>query len=112
LAELQQQNQGENDKSKDDAAARQTEMKNSILSQVLDQKARARLNTVAAAKPEKAQMVENMLVNMARMGQIQGKLGEDELKNLLEQLSEKTKKKTTVKFDRRRVDLDDDDEDY
>ena len=104
------------------------EMKNSILTQVLDQSARARckfnlktvaifgfdlsfeiVNTLRIAKPEKAAMVENSLVNMARRGQIGGQLGEAQLKGLLEQFSEQTKQETTVKFDRRRAALDDDD---
>jgi len=88
------------------------QMKNQMLSQILDQQARARLNTLMVAKPEKAQMVENMLINMARMGQLRGKLGEEEFKGLLEQVNEKTQKTTKVKFDRRRTNLSDDDEDY
>lgn len=68
------------------------------------------VNTIRIAKPEKAAMVENLLVNMARRGQIGGQLGEAELKGLLEQVSEQTKQETTVKFDRRRAALDDDDE--
>lgn len=91
---------------------RQAEMKNSILSQVLDQQARARLNTIALAKPEKAKMVEGMLIQMAQTGQIQGKLGEAQLKSLLEQVTQKTQKTTTVKYDRRRAALDSDDDDY
>lgn len=49
------------------------------------------------AKPEKGQMVESMLINMARSGQIRGKLGETQLIGLLEQVSEKTKQTTKVK---------------
>lgn len=66
------------------------------------------MNTIRIAKPEKAAMVENMLVQMARRGQLGGQLGEDELKSLLEKVSEQTKQETTVKFDRRRAALDDD----
>lgn len=114
LAELQKQQNAPSHKDKDDvenAQSRETEMRNSILSQVLSQTARARLNTIATAKPEKAKMVENMLMNMARMGQIQGKLDEEELIGVLERVSEQTQRKTTVKFDRRRAALDDDDGD-
>ncbi|XP_034339152.1 programmed cell death protein 5-like [Crassostrea angulata] len=93
----------------EEKARQMTEMKNSILSQVLDQQARARLNTIAVAKPEKAKMVENMLCQMAQSGQIQNKIGEQQLKSLLERVSEQTAKKTTVKFKRRG--LDDSDED-
>lgn len=57
-------------------------------------------------------MVESMLCQMAQTGQIMGKLGEDQFKNLLEQVNQKTQKQTTVKFDRRRAALDSDEEDY
>ena len=53
-------------------------------------------------------MVENMLVQMAQRGQLGGQLGEDELRGLLEKVSEQFKQETTVKFDRRRAALDDD----
>ncbi|ODM93001.1 Programmed cell death protein 5 [Orchesella cincta] len=51
---------------------RQEEFKNQVLNQILDQQARARLSTLSLAKPEKAQAVEGMLINMARMGRIGG----------------------------------------
>ena len=84
--------------------------KNSILSQVLDQAARARLNTLMLAKPEKGQMVESMILRMATSGQIGGRMSENEFKGILEQISEKTKATTTVKFDRRRAAMDPDDD--
>jgi len=86
------------------------DMKNSILSQILDQKARARLNTLMVAKPDKGRQMEAMICQMAQTGQIGNKLGEEELINLLERFnSSKTSGK--VKFDRRRAALDSDDED-
>ncbi|XP_074645647.1 programmed cell death protein 5-like [Tubulanus polymorphus] len=91
------------------AMNKEREMKNSILSQVLDQKARARLNSIALVKPEKAAMVENAIISMARTGQIGGKLDEPSLIGILEQFNEKTNKTTTVKFERRRVFDEDDD---
>lgn len=115
MAELQNQHGGNNQMSKEDMQqkkAQQEEMKNSILSQILDQSARARLNTIAVAKPDKAKMVENMLCQMATSGQIPGKLTEAHLISLLEQVSEQTKRSTTVKFDRRRINMDDSDDDY
>ncbi|KAJ8983300.1 hypothetical protein NQ317_019857 [Molorchus minor] len=98
-------------KYKDEQAAVQ-DAKNSILSQILDQPARARLNTLLLGKPEKGQMVENMLIRMAQTGQICTKIGERELIGLLENVSSQTKPKTSIKFDRRRAALDDDDNDY
>ncbi|XP_076353331.1 programmed cell death 5 isoform X2 [Tachypleus tridentatus] len=104
MAELQEQygvtQGGKNERNanqEQEQKAKEEEMRNYILSQVLTQEARARLSTLAAAKPEKSKMVEDMLINMARTGQIQGKLVENEFKNLLEKVSEHTTKKTTVK---------------
>uniref|UniRef100_A0A2C9K379 Programmed cell death protein 5 n=1 Tax=Biomphalaria glabrata TaxID=6526 RepID=A0A2C9K379_BIOGL len=89
MAELQsQQGHGDGAKTQAEQQARENEMKNVILGQVLDQSARARLNTIAIAKPEKARMVENLIIQMARTGQLQGqKLSEAQLKDLLEQVS-------------------------
>ena len=42
-------------------------------------------------------MVEELIVNMARRGQLPGKLGEQELIGLLESVSQQTKKTTSVK---------------
>lgn len=102
----------EEQQNKAEQQQRQEEMKNSILVQVLDQAARARLNSIALVKPEKAKMVENMLCQMATQGQLPGKIGESQLKDLLTQVSAQASKKTTVKFDRRRAFDSDDDDDF
>lgn len=70
------------------------------------------VSSIALVKPERAQQVEGMLIQMAQTGQLTGKLGEAELVGLLEKISNHTQKKTTVKFDRRRIDLDDSDDDF
>ncbi|VDM43448.1 unnamed protein product [Toxocara canis] len=80
------------------AAEQQENMKNSILHQVLDQSAMARLSNLRAAKPEKAAIVENTIIQMARMGQIASKMSDEALKELLDRISEKTHKTTTVKL--------------
>jgi programmed cell death protein 5 len=48
-------------------------------------------------KPEKGRLVENMLLQMAHRGQIMSKLGESELINILEKVSEQMQHNTTVK---------------
>ncbi|XP_058796233.1 programmed cell death protein 5 [Phymastichus coffea] len=116
LAQLQSQyKQGDNANNQQAAVEKQQQMqdmRNSILSQCLDQAARARLNTLSLGKPEKGKMVENMIIAMAQRGQIPGKLGEPELINILESINKQTNKSTpTVKFDRRRAALDSDDDD-
>ncbi|XP_074595353.1 programmed cell death 5 isoform X2 [Brevipalpus obovatus] len=81
LAELQQQQGDVNKISPEDRQKlqkereeKEEEMRHSILSHVLSQEARARLNTIKAAKPEKAKMVEDILINNARMGHIGGQV--------------------------------------
>uniref|UniRef100_A0A224XWD0 Putative programmed cell death protein n=1 Tax=Panstrongylus lignarius TaxID=156445 RepID=A0A224XWD0_9HEMI len=86
------------------------DMKNNMLAQILDQDARARLNTIKVAKPDRGQMLEDMLIQMAQRGQIISKMSENELKGILERVSVQMQKKTVVKFDRRRTVLDSDDE--
>ncbi|KAM0727166.1 Programmed cell death protein 5 [Formica fusca] len=113
LMQLQSQYKGnnvDNKQSMEERMQRMEEMKHTILTQVLDQSARARLNTLCLGKPEKGKMVEEMILNMAQNQQLPGKLGEKQLINLLESLNQQTQKKTTVKFDRRRAALDSDDD--
>ncbi|XP_051168865.1 programmed cell death protein 5 [Leptopilina boulardi] len=113
MAQLQSQFKGNepgNQQANEEKRQQLEDMKNVILSQVLDQSARARLNTLSLGKPEKGRMIEEMIVNMAKRGQLPGKLGEQELIGLLESVSEQTKKTTTIKFDRRRAALDSDDD--
>lgn len=69
------------------------------------------MNSIALVKPERAEHVEAMLIQMAQTGQINGKVGEAQLVDLLEKVSSHSQK-TTVKFDRRRLNLDDSDDDF
>ncbi len=78
LAELQQQQQAgqqrpmgmdQNDRnSAEEQRQKQEDMRNTMLSSLLTQEARARLNTIALAKPEKGRMVEDILIQNARRG--------------------------------------------
>jgi len=113
MAEMQAQmgggGQAEQQQKQEERQKQMEDMKNGILSQVLDQKARARLNTLMVAKPEKGRQMEAMICQMAQTGQIGGKLGEDELINLLERFNS-NKSTSKVKFDRRRAALDSDED--
>ncbi|XP_076035989.1 programmed cell death 5 [Oratosquilla oratoria] len=100
-----------NPEKQEEAMRQQQQAMNSILNQVLDQQARARLNTIMLAKPEKGKKIETMVLQMATSGQIGGKLSENDLIGLLERVSAQMQKTTTVKFDRRRAALDSDDDD-
>ncbi|CAF1496925.1 unnamed protein product [Adineta ricciae] len=115
LAELQQQQQQQSGRSANNQNAaeeqrqQQEDMRNAMLSSLLTQEARARLNTIALTKPEKGRMVEDILIQNARRGAFgNGKVSEDQLIGLLEQVSKATEKTTKVNFDRRRAALDSD----
>ncbi|KAM9825093.1 programmed cell death protein 5 [Syngnathus typhle] len=112
MAELQAKH-GNSSKNQqgEEAKQRETEMRNSILSQILDQSARARLNSLALVKPEKARSVENYLIQMAQYGSLAGKISDSGLIEILEKVSKQTEKKTTVTFNRRRVMDSDEEED-
>nr|XP_040135285.1 programmed cell death protein 5 isoform X1 [Ictidomys tridecemlineatus] len=105
-------NQDPSDAAQQEAKHREAEMRNSILAQVLDQSARARLSNLALVKPEKTKAVENYLIQLARYGQLNGKVSEQGLIEILEKVSQQTEKKTTVKFNRRKVMDSDEDDDY
>uniref|UniRef100_A0A3Q2Q135 Programmed cell death protein 5 n=1 Tax=Fundulus heteroclitus TaxID=8078 RepID=A0A3Q2Q135_FUNHE len=97
MAELQTKHaDASNNQQGEEAKQRETEMRNSILAQVLDQSARARLSNLALVKPEKANAVENYLIQMARFGKLGGKITESGLIEILEKVSQQTEKKTTV----------------
>ncbi|KAF6722680.1 Programmed cell death protein 5 [Oryzias melastigma] len=110
MAELQAKHGDASNNQQEEAKQRETDMRNSILAQVLDQSARARLSNLALVKPDKANAVENYLIQMARFGKLGGKISESGLIEILEKVSQQTEKKTTVTFNRRRV-MDSDDED-
>ncbi|KAM4597313.1 programmed cell death protein 5 [Fundulus diaphanus] len=113
MAELQTKHaDASNNQQGEEAKQRETEMRNSILAQVLDQSARARLSNLALVKPEKANAVENYLIQMARFGKLGGKITESGLIEILEKVSQQTEKKTTVTFNRRKVMDSDDEDDY
>ncbi|PAA68644.1 hypothetical protein BOX15_Mlig021263g1, partial [Macrostomum lignano] len=105
--------QAEQQRQRQEEEKQRAEMKNVMLSQILDQAARARLNTLAMTKPEKAALVEQRLIAMARSGQIADKVSEEQLKQILESAGGSgSSKSVNVKFDRRRAAIDSDDDDY
>lgn len=102
---------GDQEKQRQEQQAKEAEMRNNILSAVLTQEARARLATLGAAKPDRARMVENIIIQNTRMGAIRGKVDENSLKGLLEKVNDQTKRETKVQYERRRVFDDSDEED-
>jgi programmed cell death protein 5 len=47
-------------------------------------------------KPEKCKAVEDLLIRMARSGQLRGKVGEKQLIDLLEQINQQQQQETKI----------------
>jgi DNA-binding TFAR19-related protein len=65
--------------------------KNAILRQHLTDGARKRLNTVKMSKPEAGEKVEQQVVALAQSGRLQDKIDEDQMKELLRELTPDSK---------------------
>ncbi|KCV67738.1 hypothetical protein H696_05847 [Fonticula alba] len=81
-----------------------------MIHQILTPDARERLNRIAVVRPDKARGVEDLLVKMAQSGRLGGRVSEQQLVGMLEQISEQTgsTRETKIKFSRRGDDDDDD----
>eukprot|EP00211_Chloroparvula_japonica_P013332 CAMPEP_0119144440 /NCGR_PEP_ID=MMETSP1310-20130426/35853_1 /TAXON_ID=464262 /ORGANISM="Genus nov. species nov., Strain RCC2339" /LENGTH=121 /DNA_ID=CAMNT_0007136179 /DNA_START=52 /DNA_END=417 /DNA_ORIENTATION=- len=82
-----------------------------VLMQLLQPDAKARLARIALVKPEKARMVEDIILQAARSGALREKVDEHYLKGLLEKVADQ-EEKTTVVIKRRTFFDDEDDEDF
>lgn len=79
----------------------QEEQRSNLLIQILDAQARQRLNRICLVKPEKSRFIEDNLIQMVRRGQIRGKINEEQLVQLLDQISQQEQSnqpKITVRF--------------
>lgn len=68
-----------------------------LLKQVLDEKAMERLSNVKLVKKELYLLAAQNLIYLAKKGEIEGKLNDSQLKQLLERLSAGTKKEIRIK---------------
>ena len=91
MEQLKEQ-QGEGDAEAQQAAQEQAEaQKKAILRQHLTDGARKRLNTVKMSKPEVGEQVEQQIVALAQSGRIQGRIDEEKMKQLLQELTPDSK---------------------
>ena len=82
-----------------------------MLKQILSSEASERLNNVKLVKPEKARQVESYIIEAAKSGRLGEKVTEDQVKELLQQVSKQTEKRTKVTISRRRRAFEEDDDD-
>ncbi|MDY6779812.1 MAG: DNA-binding protein [Halobacteria archaeon] len=81
LQEMQSQ-EGAQEEAKERAEAQ----KKAILRQNLEPEARERLNAIKMAKPQFAEQVERQLIALARSGRVQGKIDDEQMKQILKKL--------------------------
>jgi programmed cell death protein 5 len=99
--------------SKDDDTKREQEeqMRRDLLATVLDTAARERLSRISLVSPERSKQIEMIILRMAQSGQLRGRVSEEQLIDLLNQMEEaegkSAPKKSTIVYHRRKG-LDDD----
>ena len=85
------------------------DQRSSILSQILTPDAADRLGRIRLVKASRADDVESRLIQLARSGQLRQKVNEEQLKQILEALSEQKQEAEKVTVHRRKGGWDDDD---
>ncbi|CAK9437012.1 uncharacterized protein LODBEIA_P14830 [Lodderomyces beijingensis] len=111
MAELQKNAGG--DSSGSGAAQQQSAAAAGILNQILETEARERLSRVRMVRPDRAEAVESYIIRLFSTGQINKKLSERDIVEMLDGISRDTqsKKQTKIVYDRKHVDVDDEDDD-
>jgi len=79
------QEQGGQD-AQEETRQRAEAQKKAVLRQTLEPEARERLEALKMAKPNFAEQVEKQVVALAQSGRVQGKIGDDQMKQLLKEL--------------------------
>ncbi|WFD46803.1 hypothetical protein GLX27_001445 [Malassezia furfur] len=100
------------DAEREEQMAQQEEMKRQMLSQILDSDARERLSRIALVKPQKSKAVTDILIQMARSGQVRQRVSEAQLISLLDQIDQAQPHDTGKITVTRKKNMDSDDEDW
>ncbi|KAG2075874.1 DNA-binding TFAR19-related protein [Suillus decipiens] len=111
LQGLTPQNQNASAEEESKRKVAEDEMRRDMMATILDSAARERLSRIALVSPERSRQVETIIMRMAQSGQLRGRVSEQQLIDLLDQMEDarsKTTAKTTIVYQRRR-DFDDDD---
>ncbi|ELZ20527.1 MULTISPECIES: DNA-binding protein [Haloterrigena] len=86
MEQLQEQADGQQGGSQEAAKQQAEAQKKAVLRQHLTDDARKRLNTVKMSKPQFGEQVERQVVSLARSGRMQGKIDDEKMKQLLQEL--------------------------
>nr|GAT53315.1 NAD(P)-binding protein [Mycena chlorophos] len=91
--------------------AQEEEMRRDVMATVLEGAARERLSRISLVSPERSKQIEALLLRMVQSGQLRGRVSENQLIDLLEQMEdagEKSQPKKSAIVFQRRKDPDDD----
>ena len=89
--QLREQAQSQDEEAVEAQRQQAEAQKKAILRQNLTDGARKRLNTVKMSKPEAGEQVEQQVIALAQSGRLQGKIDEDQMKELLRELTPDSK---------------------
>lgn len=92
MEQLREQADGEEAAKQHEAAQQQAEaQRQALLRKHLTDGARKRLNAVEMTKPQQAKKAEQQVLALAQSGRVQGKIDEDDMRKLLQELSPDSK---------------------
>ncbi|GAA5842589.1 hypothetical protein JCM5353_008476 [Sporobolomyces roseus] len=74
--------------------AQEDEQRRTVMSQILSSEARERLSRISLVKPDRARAIEQLLMRMAQSGQLRGRVSEDQLIDVLDQVEAMEKGQT------------------
>ncbi|WP_456466204.1 DNA-binding protein [Methanopyrus sp.] len=100
-AQAQQAREGAKERKEEERRALEEAQRRALLRKILTPEARERLARVRLARPQLAQAVENYLIQLAQSGRLNGRVDEDQLKRLLKQVSEATRKDFKIRIERK-----------
>lgn len=72
-----------------------------IINQVLTSKAKERLGNIRAANPDYARQIEMVLIQLYQQGRLQDRLTDEQLKNILADISKRKQKDINIKRKRK-----------
>ncbi|MDS0221857.1 DNA-binding protein [Haloarcula sp. S1AR25-5A] len=90
MEQLKEQ-QGDEGEAQEAAQQQADAQKQAVLKQNLTDGARKRLNTVKMSKPQVGEQIEQQVVALAQSGRVQGQIDEDQMKELLSELTPDSK---------------------
>jgi programmed cell death protein 5 len=92
LQELQDRaGEGDDAEAQQEAQQRAEAQQEAVLKQYLTDGARQRLNAVEMSKPEFAKQVKQQVASLAQSGRVQGRIDEDQMRDLLKELQPEQK---------------------